>query len=357
MRRLDRYILRELMIPFLIGTAAVVLMFQANMLIAQLKQFQLQSVPITAILQIVLYKTPSFLNMTLPVGMALAASLAVSRLVRESELIAVRATGTSILRVMVPIALFGAVVAFASWVLVERVVPQAERKFRKVQTEAAIIGASPNFRANVIVYLRDWTASFGSVSAGSDKGFMMTDIMLVSRETKGEIKLVTAKTGTYRDGVWELHDVYGRVIAGENLISARPEDDIVISDRITVKDFFSPPDSSEMSTADLLKAIREGKLAGRDMTMNEVDYHTRYSLPAACAVFALVGPVFAVWLSRSGAFVGVFLSTIICFLYFNVYVISTQILAKNGVLSPVLAAWLPNVLFVVLGIVALRRLE
>ncbi|HMS55753.1 MAG TPA: LptF/LptG family permease, partial [Fimbriimonadaceae bacterium] len=80
MRVVDRYVFKELMVPFLIGTVAVVLMFQANFLIYILKTFSLGNIPPLALAQIILLKTPSFLNLTLPVGMALAASLAMSRL-------------------------------------------------------------------------------------------------------------------------------------------------------------------------------------------------------------------------------------------------------------------------------------
>ena len=66
MKTLDRYIYRELVVPFLIGTIAVVLMFQANMLIYLFKNFSLSNVPTLAVLDMILYKTPYFLNMTLP---------------------------------------------------------------------------------------------------------------------------------------------------------------------------------------------------------------------------------------------------------------------------------------------------
>ena len=75
MKILDRYVLRELMVPFLIGTIAVVLMFQANTLIFQLKTFSMSAVPPIALFNLILYKTPGYLNMTLPIGMSLAASL------------------------------------------------------------------------------------------------------------------------------------------------------------------------------------------------------------------------------------------------------------------------------------------
>lgn len=75
MKTLDRYIIRELIVPFLIGTVAVVLMFQANTLIYMMKTYSVSNVPPLALAQIILYKTPDFLRMTLPVGMALASSL------------------------------------------------------------------------------------------------------------------------------------------------------------------------------------------------------------------------------------------------------------------------------------------
>ena len=109
MKRLDRYILREMFVPFLIGTIAVVLMFQINELIALYKNFNLNAVPMTAVLQVILFKTPAYLNMTLPVGVSLASSLAISRLTRESELTAIRSAGVSILRVVRPVMIAGVV--------------------------------------------------------------------------------------------------------------------------------------------------------------------------------------------------------------------------------------------------------
>jgi lipopolysaccharide export system permease protein len=65
----------------------------------------------------------------------------------------------------------------------------------------------------------------------------------------------------------------------------------------------------------------------------------------------------AVNFARSGAFMGVLLSIFLVLLYYNAYVISTEILGRNSWVSPVVAAWLPNVVFLVLGLVFLRRAE
>jgi lipopolysaccharide export system permease protein len=349
---------RELTIPFLIGTVAVVLMFQANLLIAQLKAFQLQAVPIEAILQILMYKTPFFLTMTLPVGMSIAASLAISRLARESEITAMRSAGASIVRMIVPVTLFGVLVAGANYYLVEKVVPPAERSARKVLTEASILGAAPDFRSNVIIYLRNYVASFGTVSRVNDGSVTFTDVLLVERPRVGEIWFYTAESGSYKDGLWLLERPYVRIFKGEDLVDVQVrKDPLPINERIVVQDLFMPALPEEQTAEEVREAIQIARQQGRDTTSLEVNYHNRFSVPAACIVFALVAPVFALIFARSGSFMGVFLSIVIVGLYYNAFVISTEIFGKQGILSPVVSAWLPNVLFFVLGILALRRLE
>src|SRR5688572_23022560 len=110
--------IRELMVPFLIGTVAVIMMFQANLYIALAKQLNLDIVLLSAVLQYILYMTPSFMIMTLPVGTALGTSLAMTRLVRESEVVAMRAAGTPVLRILAPLVGFGILVGLANFYVV-----------------------------------------------------------------------------------------------------------------------------------------------------------------------------------------------------------------------------------------------
>lgn len=356
MRVVDRAVLRELGVPFLIGTFAVVLMFQANMLIALFKDLQVQSLPMAAVFQIVAYRTPGFLNMTLPVGMALAASLAIGRISRESELTAMRAAGYSIRRVLVSVAAFGLLVSAAAFYNSERLMPAAEQRARKLETQAALVGSGPQFRSNVIVNLRNYVVALGTVSTAPDGTIELSDVLMVERPRSREIWLYTAKSGTYKDGVWTLRDTYWRQFSGPRLLQARPGKDVVINERISVQDFFTPPDPSELNARELREAIARAKGIGADTVQMEVAYHAKFAVPFACLVFALAAPVFAIWLARSG-FAGVLLSVVLVFLYYNAHIISTQILGRNGWLAPWWAAWLPNVLFVAAGFLALRRLE
>ncbi len=357
MKTLDKYILREMAIPFLIGTLAVVLMFQVNMLIFEFKTFRISAVPAIAVAKLILLKTPNFLSMTLPVGMALASSLAMSRLARESELTAIRSIGVSILRVVVPVALLGFLVGIGNFFIVEKVMPESEKAWRKLQSELAVLAASPEFKSNLVVYLKNYAASFGTVSRGKGSELQLSGIMLIERPRPGEIWLTTSDLGTYKDGIWTMKNPYVRVLKGDQLMSASSRDDLVINEPINLQELFLPPQAEELSLQELAKAINEGKKQARDTTSQQIQYYVRFAVPAACFVFALTGPVFAVRLSRAGPFMGVLLSIILVFLYYNAYIISTQIFGPNGWLPPWLAAWLPNILFFLLGLIALRRSE
>lgn len=357
MRRLDSYIVREMLVPFLIGTVAVVLMFQANMLIALFKNLRLGDVPFAAVLQVVLFKTPSFLNMTLPVGMALASSLAVSRLARESELTAMRSAGVPILRVVVPVMVVGALVAVGNFFLVEKLMPSGERAARKLSNEIGLLALNPQIKSNVVVNLRTFTATFGLVTRGQAGTINLSDILLIERRSQGETLLITAERGTYLNGLWRFERPYARLLRGEDLLSAKTEKTLEIKEPISVPDFFLSPEPEEQTYQDLARAIEQAKKTKRDTSWLEVAYHVKFSVPAACLVFALTGPVFAIWLARSGPFVGVLLSIVLVLIYYNAFVISTEIFGRYGWLSPPVAAWLPNVLLFGLGLLALRRAE
>ncbi len=357
MKRLDRYILRELFVPFLIGTVAVVLMFLGNQLIFQFKTYQMKSVPVAATLQALLFKTPQYLSMTLPVGMALASSLAIARLARESELTAMRSAGASLRRVLAPVAVFGVLVSIGNFYLVERIMPPSEKAFRQVANKVGLLGALPDFKTNVVINLKNYTVNFGNVSRISEDRIAIQNIIMFERPRQSETWIYTADRGEYRDGIWHLEDVTLWAFNGPELTVAKPKESMTINEKVTVQDLFAPPEAQEQTAAELMSAIREGKKAGRDTTWLQVSYHAKFSVPAACLVFALVGPVFAVYFARTGGFVGVLLSIIMVLIYYNAYVISTEILGRNGVVAPILAAWLPNLVFIVFGLIGMRRLE
>lgn len=358
MSRLDRYILKELMVPLMIGTIAVLLMFQANLLIAVLKQYPGTSTPLAAVIQVIWYRTPLFLSMTLPIGVSLGASLAMSRLARESELVALRSAGTSLRRIMLPVVFTGALVGAGNFYLVEKIIPPSEKAANRLMVEMAVLGAAPEFRSNVIINLRNYTASFGSVMRGTNNDAVeFQDALLFERQRVGEVHVYQAKRGYYRGGNLVLQDALLRIFKNDELTEVRSAKDVTIREPITISELFVSPSPPERTAEELRETITELKRQQRDTVNLEINYHIKYSVPASCIAFALVGPVFAIRSGRSGGFVGVLMSFLVVLGYYNAFIISTEILGKKGMVSPFWAAWLPNLLFLVVGVWVLRKLE
>lgn len=356
MKKLDIYIVRELIVPFLIGSLAVVLMFQANTYIALAKLYNLDNIPKKAVYQFILDQTPSYMNMTLPVAMALASSLAISRIARESELTALRAAGARILRVIFPIVVFGVFVAIGNFYLVEKVIPPATRAANHIGYTLGILGMAPTVKTNTFLNLRQYAANFEDVEKTGDD-LRIRGVTLIEHPEPGVTALTTAKAATYHNGQWSFHDAYFWVIKDMDLEVAHAKKDFVINETIVTNDLFAPPMAEEMSIHDLIESIKANQRVGAPTKDLEVKLHVKFSVPAACILFALIGPVFAIFFARSGGFVGVFLSIVIILVYYNAFVISTEILSKVPQVPGWLAAWLPDILFAIAGVFAVRRLE
>lgn len=357
MKKLDKYVLQEVSVPLVAGTAVFAMLFVANDMIAIYKNFNVESIPFAAILQLLAFRFPFWLSLTLPIGTSLGAALAVSRLARESEITAMRASGVSVFRVFLPLLLAGAMMAGFNFYVIDRLVPPSTKAYRKLVNEVGLLAAIPEFRSNVNLSIGRYAASFGTVRRGANGLVSLQDILLVERPRPGEFVVTRSVEGSYLAGNWVLQAPFVVRLKGDTVVTASSQEDLRINEPIRITDLFAPPAPEEETTASLASAISQNRAAKRSTTSLEVELHRRYSVPFACLIFAFTGAVVAFRLSRSGPFMGVLVSLIIVWLHFNLFVITGDIFGKNTWVSPVLAAWIPNVLFAAVGLLFLRRLE
>ncbi len=84
--------------------------------------------------------------------------------------------------------------------------------------------------------------------------------------------------------------------------------------------------------------------------------HSRFSIPCATLVAALVSTPLGIMFAKGGPYIGAALSIIIVFLYYTAMQ-TTRALGEAGYLVPFLAAWLPNLVFGGMGLGLLTRVE
>ena len=104
----------------------------------------------------------------------------------------------------------------------------------------------------------------------------------------------------------------------------------------------------------LARDIQRAQAIGMPVEAHLVDYHVKFARPALCFIIVFLAIPFAMRLGRGGIAVGFSASIAIGLAYLLIFLISVG-LGHLGMLPPLLAAWLPNVVFGAVGIQLLRK--
>ncbi|MBA3521705.1 MAG: LptF/LptG family permease, partial [Gemmatimonadales bacterium] len=303
------------------------------------------------------YSIPENMFLVMPAAVLFATVFTVGGMGRYSELTAVKAGGQSFHRLMVPVfaaAIGASVLAF----VVGELAPGATA--RQLELQKAKNARPTRARFN-FVYRGDagWVYTIRSLDVSSRQ----LKQVLFEREGAGVSYpglVVTGDSASYDDtlGTWRIRNGASRVIAGPGqqamfafktmrlrALSQSPADLLA-----------EPKAPDEMRYAELGRYIEALKRSGNDANKLIVERALKVALPATCLIIALFGAPLAVTSPRAGAAVGVAISlgTTVLFL------LVTQIMkavGAGGVVDPVLAAWLPNGVFLVAALVLIARVR
>jgi lipopolysaccharide export LptBFGC system permease protein LptF len=203
MRLSDRYIFSELLTPFFVGTLAVLMMLVGNTLFAILEPMLRDKWPVQAVARMLVLNIPTVLVLTLPVATALAASLAVSRMARDSEIIALRGAGSSLLRTFLPVLFFGVLTSAANLYISDKVVPWAWKEQQNVQAILDSLPTNP-VETGLTVRADNYTITFDSAQKvpGTQRR-RLNNVILVENPTLGSVdfpSMTFAETADYENG-------------------------------------------------------------------------------------------------------------------------------------------------------------
>ncbi len=345
MKTLDKYILKEVVFLFVLGAIITVLLFEANQLMLLFKVMHVGSIPWRALLQVVLFRAPDFVKLSLIIGISLATSLTFARITRESEVKAMLSGGISIRRILKPILIFSVFVSLFSFVLLEKVVPISQKHFRNLLCQLYVISAAPDFKSDVVLDLDRYTARFGSVSRTKVGGIQLDDVFLLERPRPDETWIYSAKRGLYDDGVWNLEKPYVFTIQEDNLLVASPNKNLEINERISINpDSFMHATDEEESLGTILELIDKAEKEDRSTKGLWLSFHAKFSDSFACFVFAILGTLFSILYTKKGPFAGVFLSLASVLVFYITTILSDSVLLKISWMPPVVIAWMPNIL-------------
>jgi LPS export ABC transporter permease LptG len=363
MRLSDRYVFSELLVPFFIGTLAVLMMLVGNTLFAILEPMLRDKWPVAAVARMLILNIPTVLVLTLPVATALAASLAVSRMARDGEIVALRSAGTSLFRTFLPILIFGVGTAAANLYISDRVVPWAWREQQNVQAILDSLPTNP-VETGLTVRADNYTITFESAQKVSPTRRRLNRVILVENPLPGSVdfpNMTFAESADYENGAWYLRNVAYHRFARDGATQF----DVVAKEgtlnlKIDFSGMYQPPQGQydKYSFEDLTKRATDARRFGSlvEARTYETERWFKLSLPLMSIVFALFAAPLSLRFARTGAFTGVLLSIITVVIGWN-GLLFMKSLAYGGTLPPPIAAFIPNVVFAGMGFWLLRQQE
>jgi len=361
MKLLDRYLIKETIVPFLIGAVAAILLLVGGFLQEWGRMLFDRQVSYSAVLQLLFYRLPFLVVIAAPVATAVGTSMAVSRLARDQEITVIRMTGVSVARIFLPYVLMGVFMFALTFWFQEAVVPESGKSFKKVLYQISMMQSQPSIAPNTVVKVQDYTFVLGYVTKRQDNAFVITDLTAIRAKALHEMEIWRAPEGIYNNGVFLIRTpqvwMFDRN-GGLKSFVVRKEGRI--DKRVPLQDIYAAPQPDEMTMRELGEQIALQRKVARDshdLLMKEVQYQAKLSVPFACVIFALFGPIFALMFARSGGFAGILLSVVLVFLHINLLLLFTRFIGEYGILPPVIAAWAPNAIFLAAALIALRKIE
>lgn len=377
MRLLDRYLLRELLLPLAYCLCGFLVAFIAFDLFASVSDFQRLKLSGREVAEYYLYRTPEFLvtSYVMPMSLLLGMLYALTNHARHNELTAMRAAAIPLWRIAMPYFVVGLIFTTAVYYVNEELLPEGLETAERIKARHAAEQskeAQKVWKRNVFfsnpVDNRTWRIGGYHMEQN-----VMHQPHFTWTRPDGSRLMVTAERARWKQRQWVFTNVEQVEFSAE--LNAVPN--ISRLETLVVRDLMETPrvikSEIKISALDnnLLKAFRKTQVPiseirtylrlNPDLRKERADplrtmMHGRMAAPWTCFVVVLIAVPFGALPGRRNVFVGVAASVGICFAYFVLKELSLG-LGSGGFVLPWLAAWTPNALFGAAGLLLMWRVR
>ena len=354
MRIIDRYVIREVLWPFVIGLVIFTFMLIIPDLIERAETFIAKGVPVMVVLRVMATLLPSVMALTIPMSLLLGLLVAFGRLSADREFVAMQACGVSLPRLLRPVALL-AVLAWAatSWVLFVSV-PSANQTFREITFSIVAERAEGEVRPrvffedfpDVVLYVREIPVSGGGWNDVFMADYRPGQTPAIYLARRGRVLLDRdARTVQMELEQGQRHtaDPSGKyeVFKFDRLLTTlNPE---------AVFPLTGPAKGdAEMTIAELQKRAAEIEAEGGSSHNQWMYIHQKFSIPFACLVFGVIGLALGATSRRDGKLASFVIGIGVIFIYYVLLWLG-QSMAKGHIVAPWFAVWLPNIVLGLFG--------
>ena len=371
MRTLDRYVLREILPPFLLALLIFTFLLVLPPVMEHLENLLAKGITWGTAARILWTLVPQALGITIPMALLVGILIGLGRMSGDRESVALLACGVSPYRLLRPIGLLAVAAALATaWVLIVSI-PQSNQTFREITFSLVSQRVETEIKPRVfyedfpgwVLYAREepdpGETGWRKVVVANTQADGRTTIHLAQRgrividREKREMVLVLTNGTSYTTVASGSTDVYrftDELLLQMNAESVFPKIDI-------------QPGINEKTIAELQADATLKVQNGMSPHPEIIAIQQRFSIPAACLVFAVIGLALGLTVAREGKLAGFVVGIVVIFAYYIVMFLSESltkgVMASAGSLTTghyvliYLTRWLPDLVLGAFGAVAL----
>jgi LPS export ABC transporter permease LptG len=359
MKTLDKYVAREMLVPFAAGFSVVLVLLIGNIVYNNIKMIVDRIGQWPDLLYYILLQTPYFVMLALPAGALFGCSLAISRLAGDNETTMMRMAGVSARRIFLPMLAMGALMSLAAFAFQEGVMVWAEKESVKVLRRLWLAPGPPPIEANVFFRVDNYYFYVGTVERRSGRLELQNVMVYEPPVGRGFPTLTTAKSAVEENHVWMLKNgiIYRVNHDGDPELVGR-FDKMKLDLRRAITDYLMSEQKTPraMSIAELSEQMKLLKHGGLAASSYQLEYGYKLAIPLSSLILLLCVAPLSLKFGRSGGFAGVLIGIAVLFFYWNVILFS-RVLGEKGALPPGLAGWSEVIVFAALGAYLMWKVE
>jgi lipopolysaccharide export system permease protein len=301
------------------------------------------------ILLYMLLKIPQIFVLMFPVSVMLAVLIVFGVMNKNNEILALRSSGISLSYLVKPLVIIGIMMSIVLFGVAETIVPDTTtlsnriyrleiRKKSLLTTSGENIWIKGDRQILHIEYYNPASQSIFGVSLYDfDQQFQLA-------------RRMDAERGTFSDGQWHFYNTLEQRLDPENpekkAYDIRFRADQPVTLNLLPDDLKSViKKSEEMGFVELLDYIRKVENEGYDATIYKVDLHSKVAFPLICVVMCVAGMGLAVRSSLKDKLpLAIIYGIGVSFFFWVIYSFCLS-LGYGGMLPPIMAAWIPIIIF------------
>lgn len=356
MKKLDLYIIKKFLGTFFYSLILIIIIVVIFDVSEKIDDFLEREAPFKAIIfDYYVNFIPYFANLFSALFTFISVIFFTSKLAGNSEIIAILSSGVSYTRLMLPYFISSLILTLLSFILINWIIPPANVK-RLAFEDKYINNRFKNDERNihrqvspgVYIYMESYNNNY-------DIGYKFS----MEKFEEGELRSKLISDYAQWDTTllkWKITNYKIRTIQPDGIES------IETGRRIDTSLFLTPADFSHrknvveaMNYKQLNNFIEQEKRIGSENVIYwQIEKHERFAYPFSTMILTLIGVTIASRKKRGGIGLNIGIGIFLAFTYILFMQIST-VLATNANMNPILAVWIPNILYLVIGVLLFRK--